>query len=247
MPADHGPIAVYWTPRHAMAARSASVSNNSATKSATAIGRTRVIARPSSRPRPRNVRPSRSPASASPRPGNSMSGGVCPATSARKPDSARTSRSKPENASASCPDRARKPSAVRPTSPHRVTAEPSAAGANARTSGPTRDRPWRLSSRSRTTEGRSRPTVCARVGTRTPGAPGSSAVDRSSADGPGPLDDEGPLTRPAKIGGRDQPVVSSADDDRVVAVGAAGLRHVRPPSCRWRGGPRAPRSVRSRP
>ena len=34
MPADHGPIAVYWTPRQAIAAWSASVSNDSATKSA---------------------------------------------------------------------------------------------------------------------------------------------------------------------------------------------------------------------
>ena len=47
VPADHGPIAVYWMPRQAIAARSASVSNDSATKSATAIGRTRVIVRPS--------------------------------------------------------------------------------------------------------------------------------------------------------------------------------------------------------
>ena len=78
MPADHGPIAVYWMPRQAMAAWSASVSNDSATKSATAIGRTRVIVLPSCRPRPRNVRPSLSPAIASPRPGDSMSGGVWP-------------------------------------------------------------------------------------------------------------------------------------------------------------------------
>ena len=76
VPADHGPIEVYWTPRHAMAAWSASVSNDSATKSAIAIGRTRVIVRPSCLPRPRNVRPRRSPASASPTPGDSMSGGV---------------------------------------------------------------------------------------------------------------------------------------------------------------------------
>ncbi len=61
MPADHGPIAVYWIPRQAIAARTASDSNDSATKSAMAIGRTRVIVRPSCRPRPRNVRPSRNP------------------------------------------------------------------------------------------------------------------------------------------------------------------------------------------
>ena len=76
VPADQGPIAVYWTPRQAIAAWSASVSNDSATKSATAIGRTRVIVRPSCRPSPRKVRPSWSPARASPSPGDSMSGGV---------------------------------------------------------------------------------------------------------------------------------------------------------------------------
>ncbi len=47
VPADHGPIEVYWMARQAMAAWSASVSNDSATKSAIAIGRTRVIVRPS--------------------------------------------------------------------------------------------------------------------------------------------------------------------------------------------------------
>ena len=52
------------------------VSKDSATKSAMAIGRTRVIVRPSSRPSPRNVRPRRSPTSASPRPGEWISGGA---------------------------------------------------------------------------------------------------------------------------------------------------------------------------
>src|SRR5438034_642516 len=48
VPADHGPIAVYWMPRDAISARSGSDSNASATKSATAMGRTRkaVLAQP---------------------------------------------------------------------------------------------------------------------------------------------------------------------------------------------------------
>ncbi len=73
-------------------------------------------------------------------------------------------------ASASAADRARSPSAVRATSLHSTIASPSSPGAKARTSGPTSDRPWRFRSRSRTTDGRNRPTVWASVGTRAPGA-----------------------------------------------------------------------------
>ena len=69
VPADHGPTDAYRTPRQAIAARTASVSNDSATRSATAIGRIRRIVRESCLPRPRNARPSFSPVSASPMPG----------------------------------------------------------------------------------------------------------------------------------------------------------------------------------
>jgi hypothetical protein len=91
VPADHGPTEQYCTPRHAIAARNASVSNASATKSATAMGSTRSTVRASRRPRPRNLRPRFKPVSASPRPGDSMSGGVVVAIEPRNFPSERTS------------------------------------------------------------------------------------------------------------------------------------------------------------
>ena len=176
VPADHGPTDAYWTPRQATAARIASVSNDSATKSAIAIGRTRRIVWASRLPRPRNVRPSFSPASASPRPGAWMSGGVCPAISPRNFPSARTNRSKSGQASASWFDQPRSPSTVLAWSLQNVTARPSSWGANKRTSGARSRKPWDRRSRSRTTDGRSRPTVCARRGTRTPPSSAVSAA-----------------------------------------------------------------------
>ena len=151
-----------------------------------------VIVRPSRWPRPRNVRPSCSPASASPRPG--------------RLDVGRRPRRELAEEPAERPDepverrvgvgvvRATGRAGPRPSAPtsrpeRRPPGRPGR-GAKTRTSGATSDRPWRLRSRSRTTDGRSRPTVWASVGTRAPGA--SSVVLGRAADRVAPLEDERP-------------------------------------------------------
>ena len=76
VPADQGPAVAPQMPRPARAARSSSVSNHSATKSATAIGpqrRTRVA---SLRPRPRKPRPRPRSGNTSATRGSSRSGGA---------------------------------------------------------------------------------------------------------------------------------------------------------------------------
>ncbi len=167
-PADQGPMAVYRTARQAAVARIGSLSNDSATKSAAAIASTRRIVRPSCLPRPRNARPRRRPRSASPKPGPAMSGGASSPRSARNRDSERTRRSYSTKAVASSSENWRRASTLLARSVYSVTARPSAWGAKTRTSGATRASPWLPRSSSRTTAGRSRPTVWASDGTRAP-------------------------------------------------------------------------------
>ena len=76
LPADHGPRNVPKMPRAAMVARSNSVSKNSATRSATAMGPQRSRRYMSFLPRPRTPRPVLSMPHKSPALGESMSGGV---------------------------------------------------------------------------------------------------------------------------------------------------------------------------
>ena len=122
----------------------------------------------------------------------------------------RTFRSNAGKAAASAGDRARSSSAVRAGSPHRVTARPSAWGANARTSGWSSSTPCASSRRSLITDWRSRPTVWASAGTRNPGAISCVAAApptrsrRSSTT----------VRRPAlpRYAAHDQAVVPAADD-----------------------------------
>ena len=85
------------------------------------------------------------------------------------------------------------------------------------------DSPWRFRSRSRTTDGRNRPTVWASVGTRAPGASSEVAAAPPTVDAP--LQDHRPQPGLAQVRSGDKAVVSAADDDRVVAVGLARSRH----------------------
>ena len=94
VPADHGPIAVYWIPRTASAARTASVSKLSPTKSATAMGRVRRSSRPAFGPRRRNARARPSPVRASMAEGARNAGGMAEWRWAMKLASTRTLRSK---------------------------------------------------------------------------------------------------------------------------------------------------------
>ncbi len=144
--------------------RIASLSNDSPTKSATAMASTRRIMRPSCLPRPRNARPSRRPSRASPKPGPLMSGGASSPRSDRNRESDRTRRSYSTNDVASSSENARSDSTLLARSAYSVTARPSGCGAKTRTSGATSESPWEARSSSRTTDGRSRPTVWARVG-----------------------------------------------------------------------------------
>ena len=162
VPADHGPIAAYRIPRTAIAARSASVSNASPTRSATAIGRMRIASRVCPRsPRPRNARASRSPPIASANVGLRTSGGVVAATCARKLATDRTFASNLGYASASALQRAASSDAVRAGSAQSVRPPPSPSGAKARTAGLMNATPCSARRRSRTTVGLNRPTVSA--------------------------------------------------------------------------------------
>ena len=168
VPIDRAPSAVKATARIAIAARTGSLSNDSATKSAIAIGRTRSSWRASPFESCLNARPSRRPVIASPRPALLVAGGVALFSEAMNAASARTCPSNPTHAAASAADQARSSSAVRAASAHRVTARPSGWGAKARTSGATRVRPWPRRPSSRATDGRRRPTVWNRPGARFP-------------------------------------------------------------------------------
>ena len=90
VPADHGPQAVYCTPRVDSGPRTASSSNASWSRSATAIGIARIASRPSLAPSDRNAHPTRSPPIASAIEGALMSGGVATFTYARNDATART-------------------------------------------------------------------------------------------------------------------------------------------------------------
>ncbi len=76
VPVAHAPIAVYSTPRVASGPRTASSSNTSWTRSATAIGSARIASRPVLAPRSRNALPSFSPMIASASEGDAGSGGI---------------------------------------------------------------------------------------------------------------------------------------------------------------------------
>ena len=170
VPIDRAPSAVNAMARIAIAARTGSLSNDSPTKSAMAIGRTRSSWRASSFESCLKARPSRSPVIASPRPAPLVAGGVASFSEAMNAASARTCRSNPTHAAASAADHARSSSAVRAASAHRVTARPFGWGAKARTSGATRVSPWPRRPSSRATDGRRRPTVWKSPGARFPSA-----------------------------------------------------------------------------
>ena len=85
-PADHGPSAVPKMPRAAMVARSSSVSKNSATKSATAIGPQRRRSKMPLLPRLRTLRPVLKRFQKSSGEGESMAGGVMEQSCAKKPE-----------------------------------------------------------------------------------------------------------------------------------------------------------------
>ena len=196
VPADHGPIAVWRTPRQATVARSGSAESDSPTKSATAIASTRRIVRPSSRPRPLNARPTRRPMSASPARGAPTSGGVSSPRSARNRASRRTSRSRSTNAFASAVDQAWSEAHVAATSRQRATCRPSGCGAKARTSGAMSRSPWRAQVE---LAGDGRPEPPDRVGDdRDVGA----RCELRGVDGPAEpvaaLDDEDASARPAR-------------------------------------------------
>ena len=193
------------------------VANDSATKSATAIASTRRIVRPSSLPRPaeRAPEPQAQERVAEARRAGSRAAPRRP-RSARNRASARTRRSNSTKEVASSADQPRIASTDAARSPHSETARPSGWGANTRTSGETSDRPCFVSASSRATDGRSRPTVWASAGTRTPGASSSVTVAppiRSRASS-----DEDAEAAGREIGGGGQAVVAGADDDRVVAA-----------------------------
>ena len=76
VPADHGPAKAPKIPRAATVARNNSVSNHSATRSATAIGPQRSSRYASFFPSPRNERPSFPRFQSSPALGFSIAGGV---------------------------------------------------------------------------------------------------------------------------------------------------------------------------
>ena len=126
--------------------------------------------RASFRPSPRNARPSGSPRSASPKPGRLDVGRRRVAElrrGTRRASGRDRSNSRYESASSVGPGA--QPVRRPPRSAQSVTARPSGWGAKTRTSGADEGQPpARQSPRSRTTDGRSRPTVWARVGTRTP-------------------------------------------------------------------------------
>ena len=121
--------------------RTASSSNASWTRSATAIGIMRIASRPYRAPRPRNAHPTLRPEIASASVGALMSGGVATFTYARKDATARIFRSNSGNAFASRGFRSRSSSAVRSASPQNVTEDPSGWGANIRTAGVSRESP----------------------------------------------------------------------------------------------------------
>jgi hypothetical protein len=76
VPADHGPAKAPKIPRAATAARRSSVSKNSDTRSATAIGPQRSSRNASRRGSPRNLRPTPKSSHSSPNDGSSIEGGV---------------------------------------------------------------------------------------------------------------------------------------------------------------------------
>ena len=141
VPIDHAPSAVNVTARIATAARTGSLSNDSATKSAIAIGRTRSSWRASSRESFLKARPRRRPVIASARLPPLVAGGVASLSDATNAARARTCRSNSTHAAPSPADQARSSAAVRAPSAHNVTDRPSGWGAKARTSGATSARP----------------------------------------------------------------------------------------------------------
>ena len=167
-----------------------------------AIGRTRVIVRPSCRPRPRNVAPEAEPGERVAEPGRFDVGrrlgrDLAEEAGQRADEPVERRRSARRRAA----DRRSQPlGGPRRRRPTARSTSPSRPGAKARTSGPTSDSPWRLRPRSRTTDGRSRPTVWARVGTRTPGA--SSDVPAAPPTRVAPLEDDRPEPGLAEVGRR---------------------------------------------
>ena len=231
VPADHGPIAVWRTPRHASVARIASSSDRSSTKSATAIGEHAqdrpAVGLPAPERRPsREAQPRASPEARGLESGGPRRRGR--RGTARGPDLGRTRKAVGVGRRTRGAGRRR---VARGHRPQGVTARPSGCGANTRTAGATSGRPWRLRSSSRAIDGRRRPTVCASAGR---GRRGELGGGGGAADPVAALEDERAQARPGQVGRRDQPVVAAADDDRVVAPSAGPSwppsRQPRPPS-----------------
>ena len=120
VPADHGPIAVPWIARAATLACSRSVSNHSATRSATAIGPQRRSAKDSFLPSARNLRPVLRSSHTSPADGESIDGGVISSSSDRNPPIRPSVAQSSGKRVASFAENGRMASAVRPGSVERI-------------------------------------------------------------------------------------------------------------------------------
>ena len=107
-----------------------------------------------------------------------------------------------------------------------MTARPSGDGAKTRTSGATSAQPVDLRSRSRTTDGRSRPTVWAKR--RDPRAGRQLGRLGGAAEPLAPLEDERPQAGPREVRGGDERVVPATDDDVVAPPFAAAPRRAPP-------------------
>ena len=117
VPADHGPRKLPKIPRPASVPRRSSVSNHSATRSATAIGPQRSRRNMSFFPRARNFRPAFSRPQRSPPEGASTEGGISDSRSARTDAMRPRARWNSGYFSASLRENAAIPCAVRPGSP----------------------------------------------------------------------------------------------------------------------------------
>ena len=229
VPIDQAPSAVNATARIATAARTGSLSNDSATKSAIAIGRTRSSWRASSFESFLNARPSSSPVIASPRPAPLVAGGVASLSEAMNAASARTCRSNPAQAAPSAADQARSSSAVRAGSAHRVTARPSGWGREGPDLGRDQGQPVAAEAE---LAGNGRPQPAHRVEEAGRALPvGQQTRLHRAAERGALLEHERPEAGLREVGTGDEAVVAAADHDRLVRGGGlAGHRsgHLRP-------------------
>ncbi len=168
-PADQGPSAVPKMPRAAMTARSNSVSKNSATKSATAMGPQRRRSKMPALPRLRTFRPVFRRFQRSSGVGLSIAGGVMDASCAKKPAVSSSDAANCAYFAASLSEKLAIPAAVLAASLQKKSALPSGVGAKTRGSGERTSYENLSSWRSRATAACSGPRVCASVEAWKPG------------------------------------------------------------------------------